>query len=309
MSLQQKKGYLMILTAGILWGSIGFFTTVLKQMGAEAATVAFLRIGVGAVILIPLMVAMQGRKLFLIDGKGLAMCLILGIFCQALFNFAYTESVNRVGVATASVLLYTSPIFVTVMARVFFKEKIGKVKLIALFMNVLGCIMTVTGGDFSSVHFSVYGVAAGVAAGFLYAMMTILSTLMHDYEPLTVVFYSFVFGAAVLGIFSGSFENIVQIASPVFVLAAAGFGLIPTVGSYFFYMKGLAQRLETSKVPVVASIETVVAAAIGVLVFQEGLSVGKFAGICCVLASIAVMNLFVKDKKSEADQIENEEVF
>ena len=41
MSLQQKKGYLMILTAGILWGSIGFFTTILKQMGAEAATVAF----------------------------------------------------------------------------------------------------------------------------------------------------------------------------------------------------------------------------------------------------------------------------
>lgn len=298
MKAQQKKGYLMILTAGILWGSIGFFVTVLKELGAASSTIAFLRIGVGAVLLIPMMLAMGGKKLFQIDRKGLLVCAVLGVFSQALFNFMYTVSIEEVGVATGSVLLYTSPIFVCLMSGIFFREQIGSVKIAALIINIFGSILTVTGGEFSVIRFSVYGVAAGVAAGFLYALMTIICTAAGEYEPLTVVFYSFVFGALTLAVITPPWENLGNIISLPFLLAAAGYGLIPTVGSYFFYMKGLAQKLETSKVPVVASIETVVAAVIGIFVFSESAGFVKLVGIGCVLLSIAIMNMTKTPGKS-----------
>lgn len=296
---QQLRGYLMILTAGILWGSIGFFSSTLQSQGAESATVAFLRIFVGMLLLIPLMLAMGGKRLFLIDRRGLLTCAVLGLLCQAVFNVSYTESISHVGVATASVLLYTSPIFVCVMSKLCFKETIGPVKLLALAINILGSVLTVTGGDFSSVKFSVYGVAAGVLAGFLYALMTIISTTTGKYNSLTILFYSFLFGSIALAAAGHPWTNIAQSFSLPFFAAAVGYGLIPTVGSYFFYMKGLARNLETSKVPVIASVETVVAAIIGIFVFREEAGLWKLAGIICALCSIAIMNM-AKSKKAPA---------
>lgn len=296
---QQKTGYLMVLIAGILWGSIGFFVSILKSLGAESSTIAFLRIGVGAVLLIPLMYSMGGKNIFKIDKKGIFICLILGIFCQAIFNFSYNESIKNVGVATASVMLYTSPIFVCIMSKIFFKEKIGPVKLIALAINVFGCILTVTGGDFTAIRFSVYGVLAGILSGFLYALLTIISKpTTEKYNSLTIIFYSFVFGAIVLAVITRPWENISCVINFKFAMAAIGYGLIPSVGSYFFYMNGIAKKLETSKVPVVASIETVVAAIIGIFVFNESSGLFKIIGIGCVILSIVIMNM-VKLKSKE----------
>ncbi|WP_312648362.1 DMT family transporter [Aminipila sp.] len=295
---QQRTGYFMILIAGMLWGSIGLFVTILKSLGAGSALIAFLRIGIGFFLLIPMMYAMKGRELFKIDKKGLLICLILGIFSQGLFNLCYNESIRNVGVATASVLLYTAPIFVCIMSSIVFKEKIGGVKIAALSINVIGCVLTVTGGDFTSIRFSVYGVAMGVTAGFLYALMTILGkTSTGNYDSLTILFYSFLFGSLFLGIVLKPWEGIVQLINPYFIVAAIGFGLIPTVVSYFFYMKGLAKGLEASRVSVIASIETVVAAFIGLAVLHETSSFIKLIGIGCVVVSICCMNI-IKSEKS-----------
>lgn len=297
---QQKTGYLMILVAGMLWGSIGLFVTILKSLGAGSALIAFLRIGIGFILLAPMMYAMKGKQLFKIDRKGIVLCMVLGIFSQGLFNLSYNESIRNVGVATASVLLYTAPIFVCIMARIFFKEKIGAVKIAALIINVIGCILTVTGGDLTAIYFSVYGVVMGVSAGFLYALMTILGkTTTGKYDPLTIIFYSFLFGSIFLGAATRPWEGIGQIVNTYFVLAAIGFGLIPTVGSYFFYMKGLTKGLEASKVAVIASIETVVAAFIGLAVLHEASSVMKLVGIGCVVASICCMNMIKADTSIE----------
>ncbi|HKM28647.1 MAG TPA: DMT family transporter [Anaerovoracaceae bacterium] len=294
---KQSSGYIYILIAGVLWGSIGFFVSILKDFGVESTTIAFLRIGMGAMILVPIMLIRGGLRAFRIDKGGLFACLALGIFCQAMFNFAYNESISNVGVATASVLLYTAPVFVCIMSRIFFKEEIGAIKLIALAVNIFGCVLTVTGGDFTTISFSFYGVIAGVMAGFLYGLMTIISkTTTDNYDPFTIIFYSFLFGAIVLAIFTKPWLDIGEAMELKFVLAAIGYGLIPTVGSYLFYMKGLSKKPETSKVPIIASVETVVAAIIGIILFSESHGIFKIIGICCVVASIAIMN-FKKEGK------------
>ena len=292
---EQRIGYLMVLIAGCLWGTNGLFINILHDLGVPSATVAFMRLGNSAILLVPLMLAMGGTKLFKIDKYGLLACLALGLFSQALFNFAYNEAVNNIGVAMAAVLAYTSPIFVCIMSRLFFKEKIGPIKIFALVVNVIGCALTVTGGDFTSVRFSVYGAAAAVLSGFLFALMTIISTTTTSYHPLTILFYSFVFGAAAMAFIAKPWETIAEAASLSLLFASVAYAFVATVGSYFIYLKGLAKKLETSKVPVVTSVETVVATCIGVFIYSEALGLVKLAGIGLVLASIAIMNM-VKPK-------------
>lgn len=296
---RQNQGYILILMAGILWGSIGIFVNLLKEMGVDTATIAFLRLFCGWSLLLPILLVLYGRKAFAVDKTTLFYCVLSGLFSQALFNFSYNVSIEKVGMATGCILLYTAPIFVTLMSRMVFGEEIGARKLAALAVNVAGCILTVTGGNFSEVRFSAVGVAAGIAAGFFYALMTIFGQKMSGKcLPLTITFYSFLTGWAVMLFLARPWQCEALAAalqfkgtdSPVLLLTALGYGLIPTVGSYFCYMKGFSMNLETSKVPVVASVETVVAAFAALLLFQEPLGAGKVAGIALVLASIAIMN-------------------
>lgn len=251
----------------------------------------FLRMSTATLWIIPVILATGGTRLLQIDSKGLLVCAVLGIVCQALFNYAYTEAISSIGIATAAVLLYTSPVFVSIMSRIFFKEAIGARKVAGLFINIVGCALTVTGGNLGTVDFLGYGVLIGIAAGFLYSLLTIFGTIVKDYDTTTVTFYSFLFAAVTMGFTANPWSEMAAALSPSFVVTAFAYGLITAVVAYFVYMRGLSMNLETSKVPVIASVETVVAAIIGFAVFQEDISFGKVVGIGLVLASIAIMNL------------------
>ena len=68
------------------------------------------------------------------------------------------------------------------------------------------------------------------------------------------------------------------------------FGFVATALAYSFYFSGLSKIKETSKVPVVASIELVVATIIGVFAFSESMTFVKIIGILLVLLSIFLFN-------------------
>lgn len=293
-----RKGYSEILAAGITWGTIGLFVTMLGSAGIASSSAAFLRIFAGAVIIGILIITKKGLPGFYINGKGLTLCIILGICSQGMFNYCYNASIANTGMATASILLYTAPVFVLIMSAVFFSEKITMVKSIALFLNVAGCILTVAGGSIDSMQFSAAGVLFGIAAGFLYALMTIVSkTTTDDYDPLSILFYSFIFGSVFLALVIHPFDDIAASWNFKTFLLALGYGAIPTALSYKLYMSGLSKKPETSKVPVIASVETVAAAMIGIIVFREDISVPKAAGIFLVLVSIFIMNMRVSSSK------------
>ena len=67
------------------------------------------------------------------------------------------------------------------------------------------------------------------------------------------------------------------------------YALIPTAIGYLLYYQGVQRIRESSKVPVIASVETVTAALLGVLVLGEQLSLIHYLGIAVVLLSIVLM--------------------
>lgn len=288
----ENIGYVMIFAAGSLWGTIGLFVKMLSGAGASSSLIAFIRLFVGSCILIPVMLFYGGSGMFKIDKKGLIHCIVLGVLSQALFNYCYNTSIEGVGVAMGSILLYMAPAFVCIMSRFIFKENIGIQKILALILNIFGCFLMVTGGNISNLKISAAGIAFGIAAAFLYSLVTIIGKITSgNIHPFTVVFYSFLFGWITLGIFTAPWRSAAVVSGAEFWIYAFGYGLIPTVGSYLLYMGGLNKKIEISRAPVIASVETVVATLIGVLVFREKLGLINMLGIACLLISIAVMNM------------------
>ena len=299
---EKTKGYIMVFIAGVLWGTIGLFVNLLSGIGVSSSFAGFMRLFMGFWILLPIMFSFGGLKIFKIDKSGLLHCLLLGVLTQGLFNYCYNMAISNLGVATASILLYTAPIFVCILSMFLFKEVIGKRKVIALTLNIAGCFLMVTGGNLSTLNISFFGVFFGIAAGFLYSLVTIMGKIASGkIHPFTVVFYSFLFGWIFLGVTVKPWQYITLFSDTRFWIYSFGFGLIPTVGSYLFYMKGLSKELELSKVPVIASVETVIATLIGVLLFKESLGIINMLGIVCLLFSIMIMNLKNKYKDLSED--------
>ena len=179
------------------------------------------------------------------------------------------------------------------LSRIFFKEKIGVNKIAAILLNIFGCLLTITGGDVSSFRFNFVGVLAGVCAGFLYSLTTIIGKVASGkYDPLAVVFYSFVAGTIFMTFIAKPWEYADTLLTGRVITLSLLYGLVSTVGSYFFYFKGLSKAKEASKVPVFASIETIVAAFIGIVYFHEAQGPVGFTGMALVVLSILIMNLW-----------------
>ena len=293
-------GYILVLCAGILWGRIGFFVRKLNGLGVDTELTAFMRIFCAWIILIPLLMGMSlksGRNYFKISKKGLLQCFIMGLVTQAFFNLSYSGCINSVGVAMGSVLLYTAPIFVSILSRLLFKEEINARKGISLVINLLGCFIMVTGGDLSVLKVSGIGILLGIGAGFFYAMVTILGKFTSDeVDPFTMVFYNFLFGWISLALISNPIPKIAAVSDLHFWLLAFGYGLIPTVGSYLFYMNGISHDVELSRVPIIASVEPIIATIIGLLVFGENITLVNALGLIIVLFSIVLMKSGRKEK-------------
>jgi len=58
----------------------------------------------------------------------------------------YFSTIQKTTIATAATLLYTAPVFIAIMARIFYKELFTPFKTVAIPFCIGGCFFTATGG-------------------------------------------------------------------------------------------------------------------------------------------------------------------
>lgn len=288
----EKKNYVKIFIAGCLWGSIGLFVKLMEAQGSSSSYTGFLRLFFGFILLAVVTLIHDGPKAFLVGRKTLLSCVLLGIVCQGTFNILYSASVTMNGVAVGSVLLYTAPVFTSVASMLFFKEKMGPMKWGALLVNVIGCALTATGGDFSVASLAPLGILVGVGAGFTYAMTAVFGkiAMREKSSPFAVAAYNLFFGCIFIVLARRPWTTVDDPFNGRLLLLGVLYGLIATALAYCFYFSGLSEIKEASKVPVIASIEPVVATFIGVFAFSENISPVKVIGIVLVLLSILMFS-------------------
>lgn len=284
-----ERGAVLIFMAGCLWGSIGLFIRWMSDAGASAATISFLRMAFAFVILAVITVVRSGISAFRVSKRTIFYSAMLGLVCHGVYNVFYSWAVVRTGVTISAVLLNVAPVFTAIISATFFRERITTRKGIALIINVIGCVLAASGGRFTVAALSISGILFGVAAGLCYALTAIFGKLAgEDSDPFVISTYSYLFAALFLAVFMKPWETSLTLTLPVVWLGFL-YALIPTAIGYLFYYRGVQQMHESSKVPVIASMETVTAAVLGVLVLGEKLTVLHYLGIVVVMGSIVLM--------------------
>ena len=279
---------LYIFLAGVLWGGIGIFVNGLTASGASQGIICTIRMFSAFVIMLAIALAKHGKRVILTDKKALFFCALLGIISNGLFNIFYTASIKINGMGIACVLMYTAPVFTAIASGIIFHEKFSGLKIFALVLNIAGCILTVTGGDLSLSALNLTGLLMGLGSGFGYGMAAVFGRLAGDRtDAIITSMYSYFFASIFLcAVLRPDFVPVMGNAK----ILGWGFmyGLIPTALAYMFYYTGIKRIPDTSRVPVIASIEPVTAVLIGLVLYGENIGAGNFAGVIVVLVSIAL---------------------
>ena len=279
---------LYIFLAGVLWGGIGLFVKELSALGASPDVICTMRMFSAFVIMLAAALAKHGKRVILTDKKALFFCALLGIVSNGLFNIFYTASIRINGMGIASVLMYTAPVFTAIASGIIFREKFLGLKIFALVMNIAGCILTVTGGNLSLSALNLTGLLMGLGSGFGYGMAAVFGRLAGDRTDAVITsVYSYMFAFVFLMVCLR--PDVAPVMGSAEILGwGFMYGLIPTALAYMFYYTGIKRIPDTSRVPVIASIEPVTAVLIGMVLYGEKLGAGNCAGVIVVLVSIAL---------------------
>ena len=227
-----------------------------------------------------------------ITKKGLLYSILLGVLTKGIFKLSLDTSMTLVGVATSTILMYLAPVWVSIMALIFFKEKLRGYQTFALVLNLIGCILMVTGGNFTDLNISGLGLALGVLAGFLYGLSTIIGKVGSSGDnPATMVFYMMVFSSITTAIFAKPWQHLDLFTNSSFLFWAIISGVFAGGVANICFLTGLSMGIDASKTTIIASIEVVIATLAGVFLLNESINFIGLLGIAIMLGSIFLMNM------------------
>lgn len=245
---------------------------------------------------------MNGLK---ISKRGLLYSILLGALTKGIFKLANDTAVTLVGVAAGSILMYLAPVFTAIMSVIFFKERLRGYQHFAVLLNLVGCILMVTGGNFAELNISGLGLTLGVISGFLYALNTIIGKVATDGDdPETMTFYMLLFSAMATSIFAKPWQHLDLFTNSTFLFWAFLNSISTGLIANLLYLKGLSMGVDASKATIIASGEVVIATLSGVFLLNEKINfIGSF-GIVIMLISIVLMNITIPTKQKEVTENE-----
>lgn len=288
----EKKAlsYILIIAAASCWGLISIASRSLTALGLSPMMIILAR-GVVTTLFLGTILLIKDRKALRVRVRDLWCFVGTGVLSMVFFNFCYFSAINAMNASVAVVLLYTSPIFVMLLSALLFKERITPPKVAAACLVLLGAACS-TGIIGSENPLSLNGLLLGLGAGLGYALYSIFSRCAFNrgYGSTSITFYTFVFTTiGTLPLIDYADFSMVVVCPELWGYCLF-IGLLCCLIPFLMYTEGL-KGVENGVASVVASWEIVAATIVGVLFWEESMSLMGGVGILLVIGGIAVMNV------------------
>jgi drug/metabolite transporter (DMT)-like permease len=184
------KFHLEVITGSIIYGTIGVFLDRIQDISVGA--ILFSRYFFGLFMIFSYLLLIQGTGQLKL-GKNKKYLLLMG-FLNSATAICYFSSIRYSGVSVAVLLLYTSPVYVSLLSPLILKEKNSDKSLLPLLLAIAGVFMIAhpgdilmngnTGSDFQK------GLVFGLLSGFSSGMLIIfIRYLRHDYTGVAQTFW------------------------------------------------------------------------------------------------------------------------
>lgn len=283
----QGWGFFLAIVSGASFGLIPLFTIPVIATGMGYCSIILYRFLFGAIFMLAFLLYRQvSLRISWADFGRISMLSLLYIIC-AITLFVSYDYISS-GVATS--LIYTNPIWCTVIGLLFLHERLSPKKGVALVLATLG-VMLLSGFFADDARFSAWGVFLGLCSGMGYgAYLVLLPRLKISKMPsLKLTFYifftAFLYTAVYVLAFEGGIHPIADTASWVNLLLL---GLLPTAFSNICVTMAL-RIVDTTIVAILGAFEPLTAMVVGVLLLGETCGAATVAGGILILISVAML--------------------
>lgn len=301
----KNKGAIYALGAGVSWGvSLGIFARAMTALGFSAMQVSAVRTTISAITFV-LLALMRERSAFRIRLRDGWIFLCTGVISVTCFCYLYFTSTANCSLAVAGILQYTAPIWVVLFSALLFRERITRVKAVAMTVAITGCVL-VSGITKGVDNISVLGIVTGALSGVTYATYTIFTRFaVPKYSTTTINLYTFLVASLSSLVMAGPVRTIAAVCTPEVLPTAIIGGLFCAAVPYYLYTHAL-ELLDNGKASILATVEPVIATAVSVFYFHEPLGLPAFIGILLILGAIILLAVQRGDvpAKTEAEAAE-----
>ena len=280
----RTKGIILTILSALLYGVTPVLASYTYDMGSNAQTLTFYR----NLFVIPVAAAVMlvRRTGFTVRGKQLLYFLPVGIMLTSTTVILY-DSYQYVGIGVATTLHFLYPVFVAVICRVFFGERLGVVKTIALIAATAGvlCFM----GNLQNA--GITGILLASASGLTYAVyMSGMNKFgLKEEDPFKIAFYMALMGSVLMLIYNIPAKQIVFALPPAALLYTLVISLCTSFLGVMLLQIGI-KYLSATTTAIFCLFEPVASSVCGVLFLGEGFSVMKIIGSVVILPAAGALS-------------------
>jgi len=249
---------LEVVIAAIIWGTTGIF---IKYLNLSPTSIAFFRAAIPTIVL-GIYFIVKKQNIFHINFKYMLFASSL----NALRIYLYYVGFTLTSIGNAVIILYTWPIFVTILSIIFLKERLSKRSIILLSLAFLGIIITYINKEISFDDKDFIGMTSVLISSAIYAITVIIYKKgSNKYSKLEIVFFQNVIGAIIFLPFiitAKPYPTLVQIS------VASIYAILIGLVAFGLFFSGL-QKLKVSTASIITYIEVVSAIIFSIIIYQE----------------------------------------
>jgi drug/metabolite transporter (DMT)-like permease len=286
------KNYFKLLLTSMFWGGT-FVAGRLVSRDLPPFSAAFLRFALAATCLMVLVRVYEGG-LPRLRPKQFAPVLVLGMSGVFAYNVLFFTGLQTVEAGRAAVIVATNPIFIALLAALFFREPLGPGRILGIGLSILGAILAITRGHPLTLLHQAISWGDLVIFGCVASWVTYLlvgKVTMHSLSPHAAVTYSCLVGTAALLPFSLAEGLAGRLADLPWTIWAAllYLGFFGTVLGFTWFYQGV-KTIGPSRAAVFINFVPIWAIIFGFLFLGESASPTLLLGAAMVSSGVYLTN-------------------
>lgn len=183
-------GFLLAITAAVLWGVSGTFGQFLFQKrSVNTEWLVTVRLLISGIILLLIASADKPKEVWGIwkVKKDAWQLLMFGIFGMLAVQYTYFAAIKHSNAATATVLQYAGPVLIAIFLALQKRKKPLKMEYLAILLAVTGTFLLVTHGSFSNLSISGWALFWGIASAVALAFYSLQPINLLSRYPASIV--------------------------------------------------------------------------------------------------------------------------
>ncbi len=280
--------------AAASYGMNPLFALPLFSRGLEVNSVLFYRYAL-AVIIYGLWLKFH-KKVPLNIHRGDIIPLFALALLFSLSSLTLFDAFNYIEAGIACTILFIYPILVAIMMALFFKEKLTKTVVTSIVLTFVG--ITLLYGGKPDAPLDMHGIIMVIVSAFLYAFYIVgvkTNKTIKNINSAKLSFYVMLFGLMVY-IYNLNFCRELQVPHSYFMwLCLICLSIFPTIISLETITIAI-KLIGSTKTAILGALEPLTAILVGILFFEERLTVKIIIGIIMILSGVLL--IISKDKLS-----------